>query len=212
MSKRDSKVGQRRRGHASGHEWSSRRAGSRHDRRAGASVKRPLGRRPLLRFFLVFALCMSGFYGLSATAWFERWGWVPYLELNARISGAILGAFGETIAVSGRALSSPRAALAIERGCDAIHPTLLFLAAVLALPAAWGRKLAGILAGSALLALLNLMRIVTLYYVRADWPKLFDVMHLEVWQATFIGIALALWIIWALWATRAALPEHHAAS
>jgi hypothetical protein len=43
---------------------------------------------------------------------------------------------------------------------------------------------------------------VTLFYTRIHFPKLFEVMHVEVWQGLFICLSLVLWIAWALWATR----------
>ncbi len=168
--------------------------------------------RPVLRFVVLFALCMMGFYGLTATQTFEQWGWAPYLELNARVSAAILKALGEEVTVTGRSITAARAALVIERGCDAIHPSLLFVSAVLAVPAPWVRKLWGILAGIAVLALTNLARIVTLFYVQVFYPVAFEVVHIEVWQALFIGWTMALWVSWALWAVRGPARLSHASS
>ena len=50
------------------------------------------------------------------------------------------------------------------------------------------------------LMLLNLARIVSLFYIQIHFPRAFEVMHIEVWQALFIFLAIALWAWWACWA------------
>ena len=159
-------------------------------------------RHPIMRFVLIFAVCMGVFYVITITPLFERHGWIPYLDLNARVSASILNLFGEQATVDGRIVNSPRASLVIERGCDAIHPTMLFLAAVLAAPTSIRSKLFGMIVGTVFLMLTNLVRIVSLFYVKFHWPGAFQVMHVEVWQALFIFLALLCWILWASWAVR----------
>ena len=50
---------------------------------------------------------------------------------------------------------------------------------------------------------INLVRIVSLFYIRIHFPAAFEIMHVEVWQALFIFLALLCWIVWAVWAKRA---------
>ncbi len=52
------------------------------------------------------------------------------------------------------------------------------------------------------LLLLNLVRIVSLFYIQIHFPRAFEVMHIEVWQVLFIFLAIALWALWAWWAVR----------
>jgi exosortase H (IPTLxxWG-CTERM-specific) len=145
---------------------------------------------------------MGALYALTITSFFEKHGWVPYLDLNADASGAVLRLLGQDVTVSGRAISSTRASLLIERGCDAIHPSALFISAIVAAPTSVRRKLFGMVAGTSLLMVTNLIRIVSLFYVRMYWPDAFRMMHIEVWQALFIFLALLLWVVWARWAVR----------
>jgi len=105
-----------------------------------------------------------------------------------------------------RELHGPGFSLSIERGCDAIHPSALFVAAVLASPVALWTKLPGCLAGTFVLMALNLLRIVSLFYAKIYWPRAFDVLHVEVWQALFILLAVLLWAAWAAWALRRPRP------
>jgi exosortase H (IPTLxxWG-CTERM-specific) len=159
-------------------------------------------RRPTLRFVAWAGVWMAIFYAVTALPWFERRVWAPYLTWNASATAAVLRLVDVPAQAQGRLVSGPGAALSVERGCDAIHPSLLLVAFMLATPASRRTKLLGVAGGVAVLGGTNLLRIVTLYFVQRDWPTAFELMHIEVWQAVFIFLALLLWIAWALWAVR----------
>jgi exosortase H (IPTLxxWG-CTERM-specific) len=125
-----------------------------------------------------------------------------YLRANAWLSNGILNLLGQGTHVSDVTIASSTTpfAIAIRRGCDAVEPTWLLCAAILAFPGPWKRKLVGMLAGIVILQVLNLVRIVTLYMIGARFPSVFASMHLEVWPALFIVVAIALFIGWKGWA------------
>ena len=176
-------------------------------RGARARSKRGMGfhgKAPVFRFVGLFALLMGVFYAATFLPVLNKRFFPYYLRLNARASAAILNLFGEGAAAEGTSVVSPRYSVNIRHGCDAIEPTALLVAAVLAFPAPWRRKGWGILLGTAVLAVINLVRIVTLFYVGIHFPRAFDAMHLDVWQPVFILLSLALWVAWALWAIRPA--------
>jgi exosortase/archaeosortase family protein len=154
---------------------------------------------------------MAAYYAIVLIPFFDR---LLYSSLvaNAWISNAIIHGFGQGSEVSGVIIRSGRFAIAIRRGCDAIEPAWFFCAAVLSFPANPGRKLAGMLLGTAVIFLLNLARIVSLFFIGLRWPALFDLLHLELWPAAFIVVALLLWIGWIRWAGRGAGSDTHAAA
>jgi exosortase H (IPTLxxWG-CTERM-specific) len=155
---------------------------------------------PILRFFLIFAALVTPLF-VVYYAYYEHSAILyRYLSLNARVSAALLRCFGTPATAEGLAVSSPRFGLRVAQGCDAVQPTILFLCAVLASPVAFRLKLPGLLIGVPLLLVLNLVRIVSLCYVRMYFPTLFGLMHIDVWQALFIFLALLFWILWARWA------------
>ncbi len=172
---------------------------SRHNEPHAAERSR---RRPVLRFVFWAGAWMAVFFSLTALPWIEQRVWAPYLTWNASATATILRLIEVPAQAQGRLVTGPGAALSVERGCDAIHPSLLFVAFILATPASWRTKLVGAAGGVTLLMATNLLRIVTLYFVQRDWPTAFELMHIEVWQAAFIFLALLLWIAWALWAVR----------
>jgi len=136
-----------------------------------------------------------------------------YLETTAKVSTFVLETCGyENVERDGKRLTNPGGSISVERGCDAIAPTALFLAAVLASPAAFRFKWRGLIVGVLILMVANVARIVTLFLTRVHWQKAFDVMHLDIWQGLFILLAIFLWWQWAEWATKKMKVELKASS
>lgn len=169
------------------------------------------GKRPIFQFVGLFILLLTGFYLFTFLPAMNK-GFLPsYMRLNARMSAAILNVFGEGARADGTMVYSSRYSVDIHHGCDAIEPSALFIAAVLAFPAKFLLKLPGLLAGTVVLSLINLFRIVTLFYTGIHLPGSFEFMHEDVWQSLFVLLALVLWVLWAWWATRLPRPEPHVA-
>jgi len=160
--------------------------------------KTPAGRAPVLLFALKFGALMALYYAVVLLPFFDRMLY-DTLRANARASGAIIGMLGRANVVSEVTIRSGAFAVAIRRGCDAVEPAWFYCSAVLAFPAPLRLKLAGMLAGSAVILCLNLVRIVSLFFIGLDHPGLFEAAHLEVWPAAFIVAALLLWAGWIRW-------------
>jgi exosortase/archaeosortase family protein len=159
-------------------------------------------RWPVIRFVLLFGLVIGIFHVLAATSFAEERAWPAYLRVNAQVSGGLLRMMGQEAVVDDRVLSGPGCSLLIERGCDAVHPSVLFIAAVLASPVLLWTKWPGILIGTFALMAINLVRIVSLFFIQRHVPSVFELMHVEVWQALFIFLAVLFWAIWAVWARK----------
>ena len=164
-------------------------------------------KRPVLMFVLLFGVLMGLFYACTFLPYINRKLLPSYMRFNARSSVAILNIFGEGATAHGTAVTSPRFHVDIRHGCDAIAPSALFVAAVLAFPASIWSKLPAAVVGTLFLAAINLVRIVTLFYAGVYIPKWFEAMHVDVWQPAFILLALTFWVIWAWWATKSRLTK-----
>ncbi|MFQ5430697.1 MAG: archaeosortase/exosortase family protein [Phycisphaerae bacterium] len=201
MSKRpkDTRHGPRNRARAAARTPSDHGRGAARVRSSGRGEK-----RPILRFVLFFALLVIPFNLYYYASFADSGAFQAYLRLNARASAAVIGALGTEVSARDRAILSPRWSMQIARGCDAIQPTALFICAILAAPAPWRSKGAGLLIGAPILLGLNLVRIVTLFYTGVYWPDLFEIVHIDIWQAAFIFLALLFWVLWARRAVRAA--------
>lgn len=167
-------------------------------------------KRPVFGFVLLFALLMGIFYGITFIPSIEAKLLPAYMRLNASSAAAVMNVFGEKARANGTALTSARSfSVDIAQGCDAVEPTALFIAAVLAFPASFRSKICGVFVGGLALALLNLVRIISLYYTGVFYPRAFQIMHVDVWQPMFILLALTFWIVWAWWATRDVTGGNH---
>ncbi len=160
--------------------------------------------RPLFRFVVLlaglFALFNVAFYGWIAES--EFFG--KYLALNAQASVPFIRIFDSGALAEGNHIRSPRFSLEIKHGCDALQPTAFFVFAMLSspVPISLRRRILPILIGTAALLVLNIFRIVTLFYSGLKFPTLFETLHLDIWQAVFIFLPLVFWIGWALRVTR----------
>ena len=164
-------------------------------------------KRPVLGFVLLFGVLMAAFYACTFPRVVSNKLIPAYMRLNARASVAIINVFGEGATAKGTRVSSPRFSVDILHGCDAIAPSALFIAAVLAFPASMRSKLPVVVVGTLFLAVINLARIVTLFFTGIYYPKWFQAAHVDVWQPFFILLALALWVVWACWATRSKVVQ-----
>jgi exosortase/archaeosortase family protein len=155
-----------------------------------------------LRFLGLFGLFLLLFYLCTFFPFVKQRLFPGYLQLNADFAAVLLNALGENIEVRGNSLVSPRFQVSIERGCDAVEPSALFCAAVLASPVSLLSRIGAAILGTVFLMVLNFVRVLTLYYTGAYFRKAFDVMHLDVWQALFIFLAILFWALWASWQTK----------
>ena len=94
--------------------------------------------------------------------------------------------------------------LRIVLDCAALDAHALFAAAVLAFPAPWRHRLAGVAAGTLGLAAVNVGRIVVLYLIGIRWPAVFSFMHEEVLQLAIVLSAFLAFLGWILWTQRRA--------
>ena len=149
--------------------------------------------------FVVVLLVFEAWFLFYAVdhPWFEA-----YLRGYASISGALLGLLGHPVEVVQTTIRSAEGAIAVRRGCDAFQPAALLCANVLAFPATARQKLIGLGVGISVILVLNLARIVSLYWFAASAPEYFESWHVTVWPVGFIGLSLGIWFVWARWTAK----------
>jgi exosortase H (IPTLxxWG-CTERM-specific) len=163
--------------------------------RAGRATASP-NRRSLL-FLGKFLALLVAFYALVASNPVNDAVIVPFTAGIARVSGAFLNALGEKVSVAGTEIRSGAFAVQIENGCNGVEAALLFGSAVLAFPAPWRRRLAGLLGGFAAIQALNVFRVVSLFWIGAHRPALFSSSHTVLWQSAVVLASVLLFLFWA---------------
>jgi exosortase/archaeosortase family protein len=89
--------------------------------------------------------------------------------------------------------------------CGAIPSMVIFLAAVLAFPARWWKRLVGLAGGIAILYCVNaLLRLPCLAVIGAlnGGGKWFDFAHHYVWQGIYIVFVVLVWLAWVEYIVR----------
>jgi exosortase/archaeosortase family protein len=92
--------------------------------------------------------------------------------------------------------------------CGAIEVMSIFLAAVLAFPTLWRRRLAGLAVGIPAMYLVNIFRLTCLAVIGAldSGGKWFQFSHYYVWQAVYIVFVVAVWLVWVEFMVRERAP------
>jgi exosortase H (IPTLxxWG-CTERM-specific) len=122
---------------------------------------------------------------------------VPFTAGVARVSAAVLNALGEAVTVSGTEIRSARFVVNIENGCNGVETALLFGSAVLAFPAPWPRRVFGLLAGFAAIQVINLVRVVSLFWIGVHRPAFFSSSHTVLWQSIVVLCGVIFFLAWA---------------
>ncbi len=163
-----------------------------------APGERPLKRgRAHLRFTICLGLgLLLGVALLFApfTQPFVTWATAQLAHLCA---GLVRLAGGQAEARN-NILMNPATGFAIEikDTCNGSNVTLLLWVAILSFPAPWHRKAKGLLVGTAALHTLNLLRLLSLFYLGQHEPAWFDFAHLYVWESAIMIATLAIFSFW----------------
>jgi archaeosortase B (VPXXXP-CTERM-specific) len=171
-----------------------------------AAARRP---RPttILRAWLAFVgVVILGYIAIEAAG--------PTLdhracELTAQTLGWALPAAGVTSQTVGDTVTGSSGtrefALRIIRECTAVSPLVLWLAAVLAFPCPARDKVWAVAIGAPILVLVNVVRLICLFWVGLLRPDAFETAHVLVWQSLMVLAVVGLWLVWVrLWVDRRA--------
>jgi len=158
---------------------------------------RALWQRPESRFLILFLSILGISFTVVALQPVNDAFVVPYTTLIAKAAGIILGLLGEDITINGCLLRSPRFAVTIYNGCNGLITSLIFISGVPAFPAKWSSKAIGVVGGLLAIQAINMVRIISLFYIGIYAPKLFNSSHIFIWQSLVILAGVTLWIIWA---------------
>ncbi len=116
---------------------------------------------------------------------------------NAQLTAGALWLLGAEGRAYGSVVRSSVFTAEIIFECTAALPIAMWVAAVLAYPTGWRPKLLGLVLGMPALVLLNLVRLVSLFYLGHWWEAAFETAHLLVWQSLMVFLTLLLWLLWA---------------
>ncbi|MGM0553869.1 MAG: exosortase H [Pseudomonadota bacterium] len=152
----------------------------------------------MIRFFLFFLLIQGVLFTAELTPPAQTYLVQPFTSGLAWVSAHLIELTGREIIATGVIIRDVSSQFAVEiaAGCNGVEAMILLVAAILAFPSPWRYKLGGILIGIVAIQGLNLVRIVSLFFLGMWNETAFEWAHLYVWQALIMLDALAVWLLW----------------
>ena len=148
-------------------------------------------------FFLArFGIFLVLFYFLVAWRPINNAVIEPFTAGIASVSASLLKAIGEPVTAAGTEIRSASFAVNIENGCNGVETLLLVVSAILAFPAAARWKALGLLAGFAAIEILNLARVISLFWIGRHHHALFSSAHTVIWQSVIVLAGVLLFLLW----------------
>lgn len=155
-------------------------------------------RNESLRIGIGFLVCIVGLYLLRWWEPIDVHVIEPFTMLIANIAHVVLGWTGADVSQNGTTINYGGIQLNILEECNGVPAIIVFVSAILAYPAAISRKLLGLVIGIPAIFLVNQIRVLSLFFIyKYLSPRMFDLMHIYVWQFVIITFAVLLWIYWA---------------
>lgn len=153
----------------------------------------------MLRFFLAFLILQAVLFTAELTQPVQQAVVIPWTEGVAALSTGLIQLFDNQVLVQGviiRSLNNDFA-VAIRAGCNGVEAGIILFAAIFAFPhAPWKHKVIGFLLGFITIQFLNLLRIISLFYL-GQWDKtVFDWAHLYLWEVLIMLDVLIFFLIW----------------
>lgn len=157
------------------------------------------------RFLIIFPLLVIALFTLELLPWGQTWLVQPWTAFIADVSAAAIRLFDDRVLAQGKIIWDQTSgfAVAIEAGCNGIEAAIILMAAMLAFPAAtWNQRFIGIILGLTTVQGLNILRIISLFYI-GQWNRtVFEWAHLYVWQALIMLDVLLVFLFWLRWVSR----------
>jgi exosortase H (IPTLxxWG-CTERM-specific) len=152
----------------------------------------------MIRFFILFTVLLVGLFTLEILQPAEKYVILPFTSIIADISVWIIQMFDDNVMAISNVIRDKTTGFGvrIERGCNGVEAVIILFAAIFSFPAPVKHKLVGFVIGFIAIQLLNLVRIVSLFYL-GQWNQVaFEWFHLYLWQALIIMDALVVWLVW----------------
>ena len=173
---------------------------------AAPSPAAEAARSRMARFVILFPVWLLAGFGLLFAP-FTR----PAIDRGTawlvEVSALLVRLLGGQAAAQADLLRNPASGFSIRvmDTCNASNVTVLLWAAILAFPAPWIAKGKGLAGGTVAIHVLNLLRIVSLFYLGQVSEKWFEIAHLYVWESLIVLFTLVVFWLWVQHTYRSAM-------
>ena len=153
----------------------------------------------MIRFFVLFLLLLALLFGLELTPWAQRWFVEPWTTALARISTSLVTLFDSGVQATGKVIAShverlrgiDRGRLQRRRGDDRAARRDSRVSR-----RRGSTSSSALAVGIVAVQGLNVVRVISLFYL-GQWDRdVFEWAHLYVWQALIMLDVLIVWLVW----------------
>lgn len=155
------------------------------------------------KFVLIFVASLTTLFGIELLQPVQTHVVLPWTKLLAHTCVALVSLFDGSALAHGKVLWNPANGfgVSIEAGCNGMEAFIVLSAALLAFPSKWRVKLLGLVTGFVAIQLLNVIRVISLFYL-GQWNKdWFNFAHSYLWQGLIMLDVLAVWLVWVRYAS-----------
>lgn len=152
----------------------------------------------MTRFVVVFVLLLLALFTLEMLTPVQEQVILPFTSLLASMSASIIVPFDSSVIAYGKILQFGDSgfAVSIESGCNGVEATIVLIAAVIAFPASWRSRLLAIGLGFLAIQAMNIVRIISLFYL-GNWNlDIFSWVHLYLWPVLIMLDVLIVFLVY----------------
>jgi exosortase H (IPTLxxWG-CTERM-specific) len=152
----------------------------------------------MTRFAIIFVVLLLLLFTLELTPPVQTYVVLPWTQVLTTLSAALMMPFDVNVLSYGKVLQNAVTGqgVSVEAGCNGVEACLILAAAILAYPASWRLRLWGLLLGFVAVQGVNVLRVISLYYLVGINPEWFKFAHLYLWQALIMLDVLVVWLLW----------------
>jgi exosortase H (IPTLxxWG-CTERM-specific) len=156
------------------------------------------------RFITLFVVTLVTLFTVEMLNPVQQHVIIPFTSMLARMCAALIQPFDSSVIAYGKVLQFKDTgfAVSIEAGCNGVEATIVLIAAVIAFPASWKARACAIGLGFLAIQLMNLARIISLFYL-GNWNmEFFEWIHLYLWPALIMLDVLIVFVVYLRYLSR----------
>ena len=166
----------------------------------------------MLRFVMTFLLILIALFTVEMLNPVQEHVITPFTSLLAHLSAVLILPFDNAVVAYGKVLQFKDSgfAVSIEAGCNGVEATIVLIAAICAFPASWRARLTAIGLGFLAIQVINIVRIISLFYL-GNWNlEYFSWIHLYLWPALIMLDVLVVFIVYLRYLSKQPQPRETA--
>lgn len=152
----------------------------------------------MMRFLLTFLAILIDLFTLEMLTPVQNTVIQPFTASLASLSAALITPLDADVIAYGRVIAHTvnNFAVSIEAGCNGVEAAIVLIAAVIAFPAPWKLRVMAILLGFLTIQVMNIARIISLFYLGQWDVELFNWTHLYLWPVLIMLDVLVVFLVY----------------